>query len=89
MECKLFSIHDIKAHTYSPPFVRLHKGEALRYFSDLVQDTRMPINKHPEDYMLYMLGSMDDVSGEIRSLKVPECMGNATDFLDLNKDKKN
>jgi len=81
MKLTVFSIFDEKAQTFSKPFFLTHKGEAIRVFSDVVNDEKSMIAKHPEDYKLYKLGSFDDVSGVMESLPMPEFINNATDFL--------
>lgn len=80
MELKIFSVYDEKAQVYRSPFYLKHKGEAMRSFSDLVNDDKTIINKHPEDYKLYYLGVFDDVSGKMGSRDTPEFICNASDF---------
>lgn len=81
MILKVFSIFDEKAAVYGQPFFMPHNGQALRAFSDLVSDEKSSVNKHPEDYKLYVIASYDDCSGGFVSLPQPEFLANATDYL--------
>ena len=83
MKLQMFSVFDIKAQSFSKPMFLTHKGEAIRAFQDVVKDGKSMIALHPEDYKLYALGFLDDVSGEIVGLDKPEFMNNASDFISL------
>lgn len=63
MTFHVFSILDNKSHLYSPPFLSRHTGEAIRSFTDLVNDERSSVSKYPGDYQLVMLGEFDDEAG--------------------------
>lgn len=81
MELKVFSIFDEKAKVFSNPFYMGHNGQALRAFSDLVQDKQSSIAKHPGDYKLYLLGTFNDVSGKFTSLNETEFLAHASDYI--------
>jgi len=81
MQVKLYSIYDKKAQTYAPPFAYPYHGQAIRAFSDLVQDQRSSVNKHPGDYALFFLGEYDDNTGELISLQKPEHLSEAQEYL--------
>nr|DAV77999.1 MAG TPA: DNA binding protein [Microviridae sp.] len=66
MMIKIFSVFDKKASAFMSPFYFNNIPEALRAFDDICNDVNSRINKHPGDYALYLLGSFDDKSGEIR-----------------------
>lgn len=83
MQIKVFSIFDEKGKCFGVPFFVEHNGVALRMFSDLVQDTRFNINKHPSDYKLYCLATFDNVVGSFDSLDIPEFLANASDFASV------
>lgn len=65
MISRVYSIYDIKAAIYIGTFFESNNAVAMRRFSDLVNDPRSPFFKHPEDYILFCLGAMDDESGRI------------------------
>lgn len=59
----VFSIRDVATDAYFDPFCSPTKPAALRTFADLVNDPQSTINRHPEDYELFELGSFDTGSG--------------------------
>jgi len=77
---KIFAIRDIKAGNYATPFFMPSNGLAIRAFSDLVSDPKTTINRHPDDFQLFVIGEYDDNSGEIISTK-PEFLSNASEYL--------
>lgn len=58
-----FSVRDRATISFLDPFFVNHKGMAERMFADAVNDPATPLNKHPEDYDLYELGTFDDGTG--------------------------
>ncbi len=81
MILNIYSIYDEKATVYQNLITFNTNGQALRVLADIVQDPKTTINKHPSDYKLYRLGSVDDNSGVITPLPVPELIGNAIDYV--------
>ena len=71
----VFSIHDIKAEAYLPPFVCPTEGIATRTFADCVADPTHQFSKNPDDYTLFKLGTFDDETG-LFSQVTPETLGN-------------
>ena len=69
---QIFAIRDAKAEAFHTPFYQQTKGAAIRAISDYANEEGSPLNKHPEDYMLFQLGAYNELSGEIRSLDQPE-----------------
>ena len=65
MILRIFSIYDTKAAVYTGNFFEANASVAIRRFSDLVNDPRCPLNKHPEDYILFELGAFNDENGKI------------------------
>ena len=80
MKLDIFAIRDIKAQTYGNPSYFTYKGEAIRAFQDIMSNPNAPFIKHPEDYELFKLGSIDDNTGELIGMKMPEFIIKATDF---------
>lgn len=79
---KIFSVYDDKAHAYANPFYFSTKGEAIRAFSSVCNEATSQLNKYPSDFKLYMLGELDDQSGVITSLSIPEYLGTASEFIE-------
>lgn len=61
----VFSILDVKAEAYLPPFFAQANGEAIRAFKDLVNTPGHQFNRHPGDYMLCRIGTFDVSTGVI------------------------
>lgn len=60
MKFKIFSVFDVKAGAYLPPFFLPETAVAVRCFSDCVNSDDHQFGKHPGDYTLFELGSFDD-----------------------------
>lgn len=83
MILKLFSVFDVKADNYSPPFAAPTVGHALRSFQQLAEDKNGLPGKYPGDFKLCEIGSYNDVTGNLQSLEHPISLGFASDFLAL------
>lgn len=75
------AVLDLKAHYYARPFTARTQGEAIRIFTDAVNDKDTAFNAHPEDYALYALGQYDDQMGTILADSKPHLLiaGSAVD----------
>lgn len=81
MTLKVFAVRDMKALAFLQPFFSNSTGSALRAFGDAVADKNCPFSKHPEDYVLYEIGTYDDNSAELTSVSPVKMMACATDFV--------
>lgn len=62
-----YSIYDIKAQIYSPPFYALTDGAACRIVQDsLSGDTSLA--RHPADFIIYKVGTFSDDTGYLEKL---------------------
>lgn len=75
----LFSVFDRAAETYHPPFGVPAVGVALRDFADQVNNKESPIASHPEDFELWLIGTLDDREGVIEPLHERKAV--AKDFV--------
>lgn len=66
MLLRAYSIYDVKALQYHPPFFASTNGAAVRSVHDLVNDTNTSVGRHPADYVLYCVGEYDDSKGALR-----------------------
>lgn len=57
---RLYSVFDLKAKAYGPVMAYAHPAQAVRDFSQAVQDPQSTLCKYPEDFELQDLGGMDD-----------------------------
>lgn len=76
---KIYSIHDSKASFYDRPFFARTDGEAIRLFSDAINDEKTPISAHYADFTLFGLGEFDEQTGVITPV-TPRSLGNGVDF---------
>lgn len=80
MLIKMFTVYDSKAEAYMQPFFMQSVGAALRAFSDTVNDPSHAFSKHPEDYILFELGTYDDATASIQQ-NAPRSLGVAIEFV--------
>lgn len=66
MRYKVLSVRDRAIDAYGQPFFTSSVGGAIRSFADEINRAgdNNPLNRHPEDYDLYLLGEFDDSLGE-------------------------
>lgn len=58
-----YAIFDRKALQYHPPFFASTDGAAVRSLGDLVGDLNTTVGRHPNDYVLFLVGRYDDQNG--------------------------
>ena len=68
---KLFSVFDSKLGTWMAPMMFAHYGQAERTLKDIASDSGSLMNKYPEDFTLFEIGSFDCDSGLLESLPAP------------------
>lgn len=81
MKLQVFSVFDSKTAAFSQPYLFQTKGQALRSFSDSVQDPNSSFHKHPGDYTFFQLGEWDDEDGTLTPLESKLNLGTALEFL--------
>lgn len=69
MKMCLYSVLDVKAKAFISPFSLPNDSMALRAFGDCVQDASHMFSKHPQDYMLYRIGSFETDTGVLEAGK--------------------
>lgn len=84
MKTIMCSIYDKATEAYMRPFTALSVGQAVRMFEDDTQNTESPINKHPEDYTLFQIGTFNDSNGELETM-VPKPLRNAHEVKKLGE----
>lgn len=82
MKLKAFSVYDIKAEMFSPPFFMGTIGEATRAFRDLVNDSNTTPGKYPGDFRLTCIGEFDNVTGYLTTDSI-DSLGFGTDYQNL------
>ncbi|AXL14804.1 nonstructural protein [Microviridae sp.] len=57
-------------------------GEAIRHFEDEALNEQSPINKHPEDYALFEICTIDATTGTIQQTSgQPTCLRRAHEVI--------
>jgi len=82
------SVFDVKAKAYSRPIPMLTEGEAIRSFSDAVNDKTSIYWKHPEDFILFLIGSFDEVAGDLIPADKPVPLAKAVNVRLAETDTK-
>lgn len=75
MKLKVFSVYDVKAQAYLPPFFLPRTEMAVRVFSDSANDPTHMFCKHPEDFHLFELGEWDGETSQFDLLSSPKSQG--------------
>ena len=77
---KLYTVYDSKSESFTPPMANRTRGEAIRGFTDEVNNPNSMLNKHPEDYTLFELAEWDNSTGQIIPLDTPLSCGLAIEY---------
>lgn len=75
----VFCVYDVKAEVFGMPIFQRTKGEALRTFETEVNRPESMLNKHPEDYSLFLVGTYNQETGELVA-QVPLSLGLAMEY---------
>jgi hypothetical protein len=75
-------VKDRAAEVFNRPFFVPHRNVAIRDFTDEVNRAAADnqLNKHPDDFDLYLLGEFNDNTGEF-SISTPQVLVRAKDLL--------
>ena len=75
-------VKDRAAEVFNRPFFVPHRNVAIRDFTDEVNRAAADnqLNKHPDDFDLYLLGEFNDNTGEF-SISVPQVLVRAKDVV--------
>lgn len=65
MKLKILAIFDTAAQAYMQPGYAHALGHAIRDFADAVNKEGTPLNAHPHDFTLCVIGEFDDRTGAI------------------------
>lgn len=60
----MFSVYDAKAGAFNTPFFMATDEMAIRGFTDACNDPQTMFHKHPADFVLYLVGTFNDQTGE-------------------------
>ncbi len=85
MISKICTIFDGKAEAYTQPMFFQSTGQAVRSFSDAVNDGESNFSRHPEDYTLFCLGEWDERSGKIMLDTAPIALAQAIHLIHVKE----
>ena len=71
MRHQVFSVYDVKAKCFLPPFFMHQPEMAIRAISNATNDPGHQFHANPEDYSLYHLGEFDDDNGKLVPFNEP------------------
>ena len=74
MKLKIFAIYDSKIKDFANPFYLHHEGEAIRGFTEIVNDPSTKLNKYPEDFALFELGTYESTTAHFENLITPKSL---------------
>lgn len=77
----LLAVRDRQLDGFMRPFTAESVGQAIRSFRDLANEPGSDINKHPEDYELYQIGTFDTQDGSIEQQAKIKLVAIATDLI--------
>nr|QJB19096.1 MAG: nonstructural protein [Microvirus sp.]QJB19319.1 MAG: nonstructural protein [Microvirus sp.] len=63
MKLLAFSVRDEKVEAFLPPFFCRSKGEAIRSFTQAVDNPEHAFARNLPDFVLFEVGAFDDVAG--------------------------
>lgn len=64
----LFALMDQKTETFLAPFAARTRGEAERSYLEILRSEGTLVQKHPQDFPLYEIGTYNERTGEVRPL---------------------
>jgi len=85
MKSQIYAIFDTCSGIYEKPFFHTADDAVKREFQDVVNTEDHPINKHPEHYSVWRLGSFDNLNGNIVDEK-NECLWTGLEALSQNQE---
>jgi len=68
---KAYSVKDLKAGAFAPPFFMPRVEPAIRAFSDAVLHRDELMHRHPDDFVLYEVAEFDDNLGSVAGYEQP------------------
>lgn len=78
---EICAVRDRAVDAFGQPIFVVAIGEAVRSFTDEVNNAQSPFNRHPGDYDLYHIGSFDDASGSVLPLDRPRMVAVGKDVV--------
>jgi len=80
MKLNLYAVFDSVAGMHLTPFVAQNHGVAVRSFGDQCGNPNSPFHIHPDNYILFHIGTYDLQSARVENCERAERLGTAMDF---------
>lgn len=71
---RCYSVYDLKAAAFAPPFFVVNDQVALRVMAGALADPTHPMSQHPADFVLHLIGQFDDEIGHFECLPEPKAL---------------
>lgn len=81
MQTIMFSTYDSKAKTFSAPFTMLTIGMAIRGFEEAAKNPETMLNRYPNDFSLYEIGTYDDSNATFQPTNPINLLSIASEFV--------
>lgn len=89
MTHKVFTVYDSKAESFLTPFHMRNRGEAIRAFTESVNDPKTSFNRWPSDFTLFEIGEFDETKGTYKLYEAKTELGLAIQFIRETKKEIN
>ena len=80
----VYTVRDVVADVFLPPFTFRSDAEAKRAFEGSIMNTHTPMGQHPKDFALFAVGIWDDQKGEVTPLSEKKLIDNGEMVLNRN-----
>lgn len=80
----MYSIHDLKAKIWNPPFIASNDEEAQRMVMTAMLGESQ-LSMYPEDFRLYVLGTYNQDTGQIEGI-IPDLVCELVELKGKEKD---
>lgn len=77
----IFTIYDSQSESFCNPMYFVHKGHAVRAFTEAVNDSKTMYARYPSAFTMFHIGQFDRSTGLITLLPSPVSIGNAVEFV--------
>lgn len=72
MITNMYSIYDSKVGVYTSPMMFRNDAECIRQFETEANNPESKLNKHAEDYTVFLLGEYDDDTAQFAIRETPK-----------------
>lgn len=81
MVLRMYSVLDMAAGAYLPPFYERADGSAVRAVVTAARDVKHAFGRSPSDYVLFCVGEFDDADGVVHPTMPHRLIGKVVDLV--------